>query len=45
MYARTEWQKLQKQGSIWNTDADGMMRLPFSNGPKFYIVRGGGCSQ
>lgn len=26
-----------KQGSVWNRDADGKMRLPrLSNGPKFY---------
>lgn len=30
MYARTEWQKrLQKQGSVWNTDADGINETTF----------------
>lgn len=30
MHARTEWQNgLQKQGSVWNANADGIMRLPF----------------
>lgn len=30
MYARTEWQnRLQKQGSVWNANADGVMTAFF----------------